>query len=614
MELRAAQVTNFRSIKDSGIVELDRVISLVGKNESGKTNFLQALARLNPAPGEPRGFDLNDDYPRAEMAEVEHELLDPEYPRPIVVRGVYQLSDEEIAELHGDFGEGVVTVGEDNTVSVSIDYDGKRTWSFTSEPPPATSSATEDEEGAPETAEDLTQRAIAWFKAREPFFLYFDEYDRLAPEGNVRELLEKRENGTRLKAGEKTFLALIDEAKFDLDRARSQDYAALVNGLESASIRISKLMRDYWSQNQRSVIDFDHTYVEDERDPHQRRRDLVLQIRVKDTRHNVSTSIERRSGGFVWFVSFMVNFARIKDKHPGRNLVLLLDEPGTALHGLAQADFLRVLDGKLSEHQIIYTTHQPFLVDPNRLDRARPVVEDGDNGTKVRPHAYKVDSDTLFPLQAALGYAIGQTLFVAPNVLLVEGTSDLIYLQLLSRRVERDGATGLDRRWTITPVGGVDKMDTFVRLFQGQQLNICALIDAVRDSKTKLDTLVEKQVLQADQVVRLNSIVKGADADIEDLFDPRFYLSLVNGVGQNDPRRAIYAAVQESALPAAEDQPRVTKRIDAVLAGFDQPKLDHNAPAIYFERNQDALLDKVNAATAKRAEKLFALVNAQLHR
>ncbi len=38
-----------------------------------------------------------------------------------------------------------------------------------------------------------------------------------------------------------------------------------------------------------------------------------------------------------------------------------------------------------------------------------------------------VDSDTLFPLQAALGYDIAQNLFVGPDNLVVEGTSDYVY-------------------------------------------------------------------------------------------------------------------------------------------------------------------------------------------
>jgi len=66
MFLKAAHVRQYKSVTDSGPVEFEREVScLVGKNESGKTAFLEALYRLNPLPtGHPQGFDGLRDYPR----------------------------------------------------------------------------------------------------------------------------------------------------------------------------------------------------------------------------------------------------------------------------------------------------------------------------------------------------------------------------------------------------------------------------------------------------------------------------------------------------------------------------------------------------------------------
>ena len=49
MKLRAAHIKHFNSVRDSNEFKIDeKVTCLVGKNESGKTASLQALAKLNP--------------------------------------------------------------------------------------------------------------------------------------------------------------------------------------------------------------------------------------------------------------------------------------------------------------------------------------------------------------------------------------------------------------------------------------------------------------------------------------------------------------------------------------------------------------------------------------
>ena len=97
--------------------------------------------------------------------------------------------------------------------------------------------------------------------------------------------------------------------------------------------------------------------------------------------------------------------------------------PGLALHAKAQADLLRYIEDRLApNYQVIYTTHSPFMMqEPAHLLRAR-TVEDVyiepkssgeqviDSGTVVGGDVLSIDRDTLFPLQACLGYEITQTL------------------------------------------------------------------------------------------------------------------------------------------------------------------------------------------------------------
>jgi hypothetical protein len=143
-----------------------------------------------------------------------------------------------------------------------------------------------------------------------------------------------------------------------------------------------------------------------------------------------------------------------------------------AAQGKAQGDLLRYIEEQLPAHQVIYTTHSQFMVDPAKFDRVR-IVEDksmdatgelakGQTGTKVHTDVLEVSSGGLFPWQGALGYEISQTLFVGPNSLIVEGVSDHLYIHPLSALLQRKGREGLNKAWTVTPVGGAEKVSTFV--------------------------------------------------------------------------------------------------------------------------------------------------------
>jgi hypothetical protein len=95
------------------------------------------------------------------------------------------------------------------------------------------------------------------------------------------------------------------------------------------------------------------------------------------------------------------------------------------------------------------------MIESDNLHKVRTVLETED-GTIISDSIQEKDPDTLFPLQAALGYDIAQNLFISKNNLLVEGASDLLYLQVMSAVLQSIGRTGLDNKITIVPTGQVD--------------------------------------------------------------------------------------------------------------------------------------------------------------
>ena len=184
---------------------------------------------------------------------------------------------------------------------------------------------------------------------------------------------------------------------------------------------------------------------------------------VEDTEHGVSTRLGTRSRGFIWFFSFLAWYSKLRLEK--EKLILLLDEPGLSLHGKAQGDLLRYFEKELKpHHQLIYSTHSVFMVDPMNFGRVR-IVQDlsieehkdelppGSQGTKVITEVLDATQDSLFPLQGALGYEIYQTLFIGLNSLVVEGVSDLLYIQVMSAVLQELDRDGLSGDWTITQSG-----------------------------------------------------------------------------------------------------------------------------------------------------------------
>src|SRR5690606_8714526 len=135
--------------------------------------------------------------------------------------------------------------------------------------------------------------------------------------------------------------------------------------------------------------------------------------------------------------------------------------PGLNLHALAQADFLTYIHDLSEKHQIIYTTHSPFMVDSSRLEDVRVVEDRVKEGTKITGDLAGSSDESVFPLQAALGYSIAQNLFIAKKNVLIECPSDLFILQHMAALLEACGKQGLGDA-ILVPVGGLDKLATFV--------------------------------------------------------------------------------------------------------------------------------------------------------
>lgn len=566
LKLKEVKISKYKSYLETQVVLIeDKITTLVGKNESGKTAFLEAVAKFNYFEKDSKfQFDVTADYPRNELKKYQRDKTPVE-----VIKCTFEISDELSQKISNELGADVFKT---KSFSYGINYEGIPVWyNISANEEIFLKSYLKNLELTPETIQELkgiksikalevlfptTQneevkklyqelkkdfidKSYKWdniiqgyiaqnyLKPNFPQLWYFDEYYALPSRININRLKNNQIDAELTAEALKTSKALFELAGIETDKIiNASTFEMFVAELEATSNEITDQIFKYWSTNENLEIKFAIESIQ----KNQNQIEKILDIRIWNNKHRVSLPLKNRSKGFNWFFSFIVWFSKIQSEG-NKNFILLLDEPGLNLHASAQADLLRYIEDLAKEYQVIYTTHSPFMIDSNHLERVRTVY-DSDAGSIISSAIQEKDPDTLFPLQAALGYDIAQNLFISKNNLLVEGPADLLYLSIMSSILESEKKEGLKESITIVPIGGMDKVASFISLLRGSKLNIVCLLDSFSDQKGKqrIDDLIKVKIIKDRNVRYFDEFVKTSNgrADIEDLFEKSEYLDMFN--------------------------------------------------------------------------------------
>lgn len=651
--LRRYRVTNFRSVGDSGCLELDHVTALIGVNESGKTNLLLPLWKLNPAGGgeikptsdfpkalfgairaNPGAFQFvsaefetgEDAKELAELAKIPVEFAstvcvgrnyDGSYTvsfphfrpkkmeersdiRPIVSEAKQRLSEASPPESQADLKAAALqTLSE-----MEEDLDGfalltandlirlrDKVAAIVPQDPPATSVI------VPELRKlqtSLGKRMAAILKpdpgqidavrdavlSRMPKFVYYSNYGNLDAEiylPHVVENMAREDLGAKeaakartlrvlfgfvgleaveiLQLGrdfreirdEATALRLEEESKagkfFDfMKRARPPEEgpdAQLLGEiaeakrtrsilLQSASTKLTERFGKWWKQGDyrfRFEADGNH-----------------FRIWVNDARRPQEVELENRSTGLQWFLSFFLVFLH-ESQGAHRNALLLLDEPGHSLHPLAQRDLSTFFDGLAATNQIVYTTHSPFLVDADRLERARKVFVGRDGSTRVSNDLRSEEgSDTKrgasFAVRSALNVAVAEAMLGGAQPVLVASTPDQTYLSALKTLLIGAGRFRPRREVVFAPATGQRVMQAMAALLANEDTDLPpVLLDGTDTGRIEGRRLrSSSHATCPDRVIGLEEIVGMERARIEDLVGLDLVAPLVDRIERRPER------------------------------------------------------------------------------
>ena len=618
MQLIGYRVTNFRSVDDSGWIDTDSVTSLIGVNESGKTNLQIPLWKLNPAQeGE---IHPNSDYPKRIFGKIR------ENPGDFAFISAKFALQVELANTLAT----LANVGNDVTAEVTVEryFDGKYAIDFHLfvKPQVTTEAVTSalaasimqikaitpmktEEQGYPllmqklatfqesfgtdqgpmvaklktlmasvkELVPDSPPKSSAvyprihWlldelqaFLAKEtapipsavtgmkeavvaalPKFVYYSNYGNLDSEiylPHVVQNLSRSDLGAKETAKARTLRVLFKFVKLkpteilalgqdhkDPSRQPTEPEIAVIAEkkrersilLQSAGTDLTAKFKQWWKQGNyrfRFEADGDH-----------------FRIWVSDDRRPEEIELESRSTGLQWFLSFYLVFLVESQGGSHQSAILLLDEPGLSLHPLAQRDLAEFFNGLGTTNQIVFTTHSPFLVDADRLDRVRKIYVDECGTTRASPDLRKssaknAQAGAAYAVYSALNLNISESLLLGCQPVVVEGPSDQHYLTAIKVLLISQRLIAPTRELVFPPGGGTKTLRITASILTGRDDELpFALMDGdvmgarmIKELSTNLYSADKQKLLCTDNYTSFTG------SEVEDLFPPTIVADAVD--------------------------------------------------------------------------------------
>lgn len=231
---------------------------------------------------------------------------------------------------------------------------------------------------------------------------------------------------------------------------------------------------------------------------HESKTDEII-LRIRDPA--VETQLvraSRRSSGFTHFFALKtILYARMRE-HPANTYIFLFDEPGIYLHPEGQRDLIRVLDNIGKSNQIVYSTHSIFMINKNYPARHRLIKKD-EKGTQIDGKPY---TNRWRAVIDNLGSSLVGTIFFAPYVLLAEGDSDPLLVQGTLQKLVLLNQTKIDlNAFAVLATGNSRDAHSLIRVLSegANPPTMAVLFDGDRGGADRLKNL--KKMLQKRKIL-----------------------------------------------------------------------------------------------------------------
>lgn len=536
MKVKSVKIQNFKSFaEENNRIDLDNINTIVGKNESGKSNLIQAIGKLDLTGIDDTNYFKNNNKNNMK--------------KPLISLVLIPYKSEK--NIYKSIKETIITIND----QYDIDIDGGLTEIISNDKSFQKTREKMNELNKNIYFSDENKRkqfsniVRTINNAESKVFINYTYIDNIISslESNYEDftqyLKECREYLIKFHSIFPQFILLDDiELKTKYTRKYLEDntqskqmlkYLLRIIGIDFESLmgywKLSKdddkynFVEEMNSKIETIITEFNKFYKQEEVKLRVNFDIDSLNFVVKT--NNKYLNLSERSNGLKWYLNMYIQLLAKTQKYDIENYVVLLDEPGVYLHVNAQKEILNLFEDFTSkDNQIVYTTQLPSMIYQNDLYRTRTIIKDNLGNSNIGnryyslPHKMSSKKETITPILTAIGMNMGYSFTAMDSKkvnIITEGISDYNYLKafLMQNHYKKE--------YNIIPSSGVDNIHNIISILIGWGYKYKILIDQDKEGRKEYKILTNKLLVDLNDIKFVDGTNKennNLDFSIEGLF------------------------------------------------------------------------------------------------
>lgn len=472
MKLTSVYIRRFRSIIDSGLISLNKYTILIGKNNEGKSNVLNAINLAFRALSyyymstqvRKNKYVFDVDYP-VELKNKDVEWIDQ---NPTEISMTFEFSEEE-SSLFNKYSK----VSYSKKVEILISFRERKTDIIVKR----------------RRNQELARKEFLEFIVRHFDVIYIPTIR--TSEQSIEIIERVVSNGMlSLRKDEEYNKAFQIIQKYEQDKLKEIS-RNLVPILKQFLPSITDISIEQDSFYRRSIL---------------RSLDLIID-------DGTLTSIENKGDG----IKSLVQIALLKETAHYSSCIIAIEEPEAHLHSGAIHELDSILKEISDNQQVLVTTHNPIFADVIHMN-SNYIVDSKKCRTPI----------SIKELRDTLGVQFSDSLFSSNYVILVEGDSDKeVFSHLLSCVSKKIKALIQNNTISFYVTKGASKASSFMVLMKQLLIKYYVIWDNDAAGKTAYNNAKESFLIEEDNYNFIPLLDKN-ESELEDVFDLTFTTDIVN--------------------------------------------------------------------------------------